>query len=71
MTTATTKTFSIRGFHCSGCADNLGRSLRRHEGVIKAEADYDRARVDVRYDPERVSEDDLRRQITLAGFEAV
>lgn len=71
MATTTTRKYAIRGFHCSGCADNLGRSLNRLEGVIKAEADYDQAMVEVRLDPERVSDDDIHAQVRAAGFEPI
>jgi len=37
--------------------------------VIKATADVDTERVEVRYDPERVTIDALRDQIRAAGFE--
>lgn len=67
--TMTTKTFAIQGFHCSGCADNLGRALSAVEGVIKASADYDQARVEVRFDPVRVTDDDIRERIHAAGFD--
>lgn len=69
MTTATTKTFQIRGFHCSGCADNLGSSLNNLDGVIRAGADYEHARVEVRFDPDRVSEEELRERILSSGFD--
>ena len=71
MATTTTRQYRIRGFHCSGCADNLGSSLTRLEGVIKADADYDQATVEVRFDPERVSDDDIHTQIRASGFEPV
>jgi len=71
MATTTTKQYQISGFHCSGCADNLGDSLARLEGVIKADADYDGAAVEVRFDPERVSDDDIHTQIRASGFELV
>ncbi|MGH3452326.1 MAG: heavy-metal-associated domain-containing protein [Haloechinothrix sp.] len=71
MATTTTKQYRISGFHCSGCADNLGASLSRLEGVSKAEADYERATVEVRFDPERVGEDDIHSRIRAAGFEPV
>lgn len=69
--TMTTRTFAIRGFHCSGCADNLGRSLTTLEGVIRARADYEQARVEVRFDPERVTDDDIRERIHSSGFDTV
>ncbi len=49
----------------------MGKSLRRLEGVIKADADYDGAVVEVRFDPDRVTERDIDEQIRAAGFEPV
>ncbi len=69
MATAITKTIRVRGFHCSGCSDNLGKALTKLEGVIRAVGDYEAATVEVRFDPDRVSEDDLRERIQAAGFE--
>lgn len=71
MATTNTRQYRIRGFHCSGCADNLGASLSRLEGVIKADADYQQAMVEVRVDPERVSDDDIHTQIRASGFDLV
>lgn len=65
----TTKTYAIQGFHCSGCADNLGRSLVGLDGVIRAQADYDQARVEVRFDPARVTDDVIRERIHASGFD--
>lgn len=64
-----TETIKVRGFHCTGCADNLGRALRTLEGVVRAEADYSAGHVEVRFDPERVSDDDIRDRIRATGFE--
>lgn len=69
MTTAT-KTFNIKGFHCTGCADNVSRSLGAQEGVIKVDADYEYAKVEVRFDSERITEERIIDQIRRAGFEA-
>lgn len=71
MATTTTKQYQISGFHCSGCADNLGSALSRVDGVIKADADFDSALVEVRFDPERVSDDDIHTQVRASGFEPV
>ncbi len=69
MATTNTTTLGVRGFHCSGCADNVGKALLRLDGVIKVAADFDAEQVQVRYDPDRVTEDALRDQIRAAGFE--
>lgn len=71
MASRTTKQYQISGFHCTGCANNLGRSLARLEGVIKAEADYYQAIVEVQFDPDRVGDDDIHTQIRAAGFESL
>jgi len=69
MTTVTSMTFEVRGFHCSGCADNLGTALSNLDGVIRARADYASSQVEVRFDPDRATEDDIRERIRAAGFE--
>ncbi len=69
MATATAKTFRVRGFHCTGCSDNVGSALSKLDGVIRARADFDEGQVEVRFDPDRVTEDDLREQIRVSGFE--
>lgn len=69
MATATLKTFTVRGFHCSGCSDNLGSALSNLDGVIRARADYEAGRVEVRFDPDRLSVDDVKERIRASGFE--
>lgn len=69
MAAVQTTTYPVEGFHCTGCADKLGESLRRLEGVIKADADFEAGQVNVRFDPERVGDNDLREGIRAAGFE--
>lgn len=71
MATTTTRQYQISGFHCSGCANNLGKSLARLEGVVKADADYDQALVEVRFDPARIDDDAIHTQIRASGFEPV
>ncbi len=70
MATTTTKTLGVNGFHCSGCSDNLSKALGNVDGVIRARAGFDDANVEVRYDADRVSEQDIRDQIARSGFEA-
>lgn len=71
MAAITTRTFEVQGMHCSGCADTLSRVLGRIDGVIAASADYEAGRVEVRFDPERVSDDAIREAIRTAGYEPV
>ncbi len=69
MATATLKTFKVRGFHCTGCSDNLGSALTNLDGVIRARADFEAGQVDVRFDPDRVTEDDVKARIRASGFD--
>jgi len=70
MATTMTNTFTVQGFHCSGCSDNLSAALNNLEGVIRATAQFEGGVVEVRYDSDRVSEQDLRDRISASGFEA-
>jgi len=70
MATTTSKTFTVRGFHCSGCSDNLSSALGKLDGVIRARADFEDGQVEVRYDSERVSEQEVKDRISASGFEA-
>lgn len=71
MANTTEKIFEVRGFHCTGCADNVGRALLTLEGVIRAHADYETGRVKVRFDSDRVTEEAIRERIRSAGFDPV
>ena len=39
------------------------------DGVIRALADFEAGQVDVRFDPDRVTEDDVKAQIRASGFD--
>lgn len=61
-------TFSV-DMHCAGCENAVRTVLARTAGVIRAEADHRRNEVHLQFDPERVSEEQLRDRIRDAGFE--
>lgn len=67
---ATDRTLRVDGMDCTGCESRLGSALTRLEGVIKAKADHKAGRVEVRFDPERVSEKAIRERIRAAGYDA-
>ncbi len=60
---------SVKGMHCAGCERTLELALARLEGVRQAKPDRLAERVIVHYDPEQVSEQQLREQIELCGYE--
>lgn len=67
---ALNRTLEVRGMDCPACANRLGTALDRLDGVVRAKADHGAGRVDVRFDPDRVSEDRIRERIRSAGFDA-
>jgi copper chaperone CopZ len=66
---AVEQTFEVRGMDCSGCENRLKTVLGRAEGVIKVSADYRTGQVRVRFDDQRVDEQDVRERIHVAGYE--
>lgn len=63
------KQVQVQGMDCSGCENRVRTALTRLEGVIKTEADSRSGRVGVRFDEDRVSEDDVKERIRAAGYE--
>lgn len=66
---AVNRTFEVRGMDCTGCEAVVGRALERLDGVITVRADQGADRVDVRFDPARVSDEQIRERIREAGYE--
>ncbi len=60
----------VTGMDCSHCAQRLGQSLERLDGVIKAQVD-EAGSATVRFDERRLSEDDLGERVRAAGFDVV
>lgn len=65
---AVDKTLTVP-MHCDGCENRLRAALQQTEGVIKADADHERDEVKLRFDPERVSEEQIRERIRATGYE--
>lgn len=59
---------SVRGMRCGGCERALQLVLGELDGVHAATADRRARRVRVRFDPQRVDEQQLRAQIEQTGF---
>ncbi len=59
----------VRGMHCTGCEARLRTALIELKGVAEATPDHRSEQVSVRFDPQRVSEDQIKAEIRTAGFE--
>ncbi len=55
--------------HCGGCENSVRTALQRTEGVIKVTADQRTDEVTLRFDPKRISDEQIRERIRAAGFE--
>jgi copper chaperone len=66
---ATAETLQVQDMGCPGCENRLKTVLSRAEGVVRAGADHRSGQVQVRYDPERVSFDEVRERIRSAGYQ--
>lgn len=66
---ATEKSLEVRGMDCTGCENRVKTAVSRLEGVIKADANHQTDRVDIRFDHDRISEDDIKERIRAAGYE--
>lgn len=65
---ATQTVLQIAGMDCSHCAQRLGQSLERLDGVIKVQVD-EAGSATVRFDESRLSEGDLGERVRAAGFD--
>lgn len=65
---ASEKALRVEGMDCTGCENRVRTAVSRLEGVIKAKADHKSARVEVRFDDGRVSEEEIKERIRAAGY---
>lgn len=62
------KTINVVGMHCPSCVAAVELSLTDVDGVDAAKADLDSGAVDVKYDADKVNDDDLIEAVEEAGF---
>ncbi len=64
-------TFKIEGMHCSSCSINIDGELEDTPGVFEANSNFARAVSTVRYDPEKISIEDIVTTIKKLGYTMV
>ena len=64
-----TDTLNVQGMTCASCERRLEEALSRVSGVVKAKASYSRSTVQVRYDSDRTTLDQLTDAIEAAGYQ--
>lgn len=63
-------TLKIQGMHCGGCAQSIKRLLERQPGVESAEVSFESGEARVRFDPARLSEQQLVSVLEPPGYQA-
>ena len=63
-------TLDVPGMFCSLCQISVRKALERVPGVLEAKADNSAKRADVKYDPDKVSPEELAAALTKSGFPA-
>ncbi|NLG21655.1 MAG: heavy-metal-associated domain-containing protein [Actinomycetales bacterium] len=72
MTTATTTTltarFTTEPFTCPSCIKKIQSAVGRLPGVEWVKVKFNSARVDVGFDPEQITTEEIRETITGLGY---
>jgi Cu+-exporting ATPase len=63
--------FRISGMKCSSCAQNIEGVLGKHDGVISAMVNLPLERATVRYEPAKVSPEELAGDVESLGYHVV
>ncbi|AMK77410.1 MULTISPECIES: sulfite exporter TauE/SafE family protein [Methylomonas] len=62
---------TVEGMHCPACEDTISHALAELSGVIKADASYARAIVELQFDDKLIDEAELLQTIRAKGYEVV
>ncbi|MFQ5968074.1 MAG: heavy metal translocating P-type ATPase [Acidimicrobiia bacterium] len=64
-----TVTLSVPDIHCAECATRIQGGLKHTDGVLEASVDVDTKQVSVRYDPQRITRNDVTERLKDLGYE--
>lgn len=64
------KQFQVQGMHCVGCAMTIDGALEDLPGVHEASTSYAKQVVEVIYDDQKVTEEQLIEAVHQAGYRA-
>jgi len=67
-----TRTFLIRGMHCTGCSKILAKQLGKVNGIIKAEVTYTTEKAILTFDEEMIDWDSVKQAVaSVGGYEII
>ena len=67
---ATSTRFPVEGMTCASCVNRIERFIRQVDGVEEANVNLATDSASVRFDPQRVTLEDLGRAVEAAGYDA-
>ncbi len=67
----TKEEFKIEGMHCTGCASRLQRVLAQKEGIESTSVNFEHKNASVKFDEQKISEEELKQAIRETGFVVV
>ncbi|MBI3949120.1 MAG: heavy-metal-associated domain-containing protein [Acidobacteria bacterium] len=65
-----TARIQIEGMTCGGCAVSVHQVLAKREGVKSVEVSFEQKRAIVKYDPAKITPEQLAEAINQIGFKA-
>lgn len=63
-------TLKVKGWSCGGCSTKTAKALESIDGVNKVDSRLDAGTIEVSFDDEKVTADQLKAAVKNAGFEA-
>jgi len=64
----TERSFDVEGMSCAHCKAAVEEALNALSGVERANADFERGAVEVRYDESQVMASDIENAVQQAGY---
>jgi copper ion binding protein len=61
----------IEGMSCMHCVGKVEKGLKGLDGVLSATVDLEGKQATIRYDPEKVTPESIRKTVTETGYQAV
>jgi len=65
------KTISITGMHCTSCAQNIEKSLRKLKGVSRADVNFTTERATVEFNENVINENEIIEAIEKLGYNVI
>lgn len=65
-----TISFRVSGMHCASCAANIGRALKKTDGIVDASVNYANEQARVTFSPDDVSRQQIVAAVDAAGYRA-